>query len=292
LFRINSCRVIPMPEVSVIIPTFNRAAMLVDAVRSVLGQTFTDFELIVVDDGGSDDTSGRLAAWAARITLLRTRRQGVAAARNHGAASSAGRYLAFLDSDDLWLPEKLECQLSAHRARPQMRISHTDEIWVRRNRRVNPMRKHAKRGGRIFSYSLPMCRISPSSVIIERGLFEEVGGFDRRFCVCEDYELWLRITAQHPVLYLDRKLTIKRGGHADQLSAATWGLDRFRVKALLKLLESGALSQDQRQEALAETARKARILAAGYAARGKRRRAAYYESLAADTARMSLQKSV
>ena len=270
-----------MPEISVIIPTYNRAGMLGDAVGSVLGQTFRDYELIVVDDGSSDDIPRLLAAWADDITVLRTRRQGVAAARNYGVSNSAGRYLAFLDSDDLWLPEKLECQLSAHRNHPEMRISHTDEIWVRKGRRVNPKDKHAKRGGWIFRYSLPMCRISPSSVIIERSLFEEVGGFDRRFCVCEDYELWLRITAANQVLYVDRKLTIKRGGHPDQLSAAAWGLDRFRVKALLKLLNLGILSDDQRRDVCAELERKASILANGYAARGKTHRMEYYAGLAA-----------
>jgi len=270
-----------MPEVSVIIPTYNRAGMLGDAVGSVLGQTFRDYELIVVDDGSSDDTPRLLASWADKITALRTRRQGVAAARNYGVSNSAGRYLAFLDSDDLWLPEKLECQLSAHRVHPEMRISHTDEIWVRKGRRVNPKDKHAKRGGWIFQYSLPMCRISPSSVIIERTLFEEVGGFDRRFCVCEDYELWLRITAANQVLYLDRKLTIKRGGHPDQLSAAAWGLDRFRVKALLKLLDVVTLTKDQRRDVFAELERKTRILADAYEARGKRRQAGYYAGLAA-----------
>ena len=272
-----------MPEVSVIIPTYNRAGMLGDAVGSVLGQTFRDYELIVVDDGSSDDTPRLLASWADKITALRTRRQGVAAARNYGVSNSAGRYLAFLDSDDLWLPEKLECQLRAHYAHPEIRIGHTDEIWVRKGRRVNPKDKHAKRGGWIFQYSLPMCRISPSSVIIERSLFEEVGGFDRRFCVCEDYELWLRITAANQVLYLDRKLTIKRGGHPDQLSAAAWGLDRFRVKALLKLLGLGTLSRDQRRDVFAELERKTRILANAYASRGKSRQAGYYAGLAAES---------
>ena len=142
------------------------------------------------------------------------------------------------------------------------------------------MDKHAKRGGWIFEYSLPMCRISPSSVIIERSLFEETGGFDRHFCVCEDYEFWLRITARHQVLYLDKKLTVKRGGHADQLSAASWGFDRFRVKALLKLLDSGILNEQQRREASAELGRKARILEAGYTSRGKNRQAQHYANLA------------
>ncbi|HUU29501.1 MAG TPA: glycosyltransferase [archaeon] len=267
-----------LPEVSVIIPTYNRAHMLADAVGSVHGQLFRDFELIVVDDGSTDDTASVLAAsGAGEIKVIKTRRRGVAAARNIGAQAAQGRYLAFLDSDDLWLSEKLEVQLEVHAREPDALLSHTDEIWVRRGVRVNPMKKHAKRGGWIFEYSLPMCRISPSSVLIERRLFQEVGGFDERFCVCEDYELWLRITAHYPVLYIDRKLIVKRGGHSDQLSGSTWGLDRFRVMALEKLLQTEKLTDLQRRAAALELARKAAILSNGYRHRNKLRQAEKYD---------------
>lgn len=177
-----------LPEVSVIIPTYNRAHMLGDALRSVLGQSFTDFELIVVDDGSTDDTESLLSSWTGRLEVIKTNRRGVSASRNLGAQQAHGRWLAFLDSDDLWLPEKLELQLEAHHQQPEFLISHTDEFWVRRGVRVNPMKKHAKLGGRIFEYCLPMCRISPSSVLIDRGLFSRIGGFDQHYRVCEDYE--------------------------------------------------------------------------------------------------------
>jgi len=268
-----------LPEVSVIIPSFNRAHMLGDAVRSVLGQSFSDFELIVVDDGSTDDTPGVLNCWAGRLKVIKTRRRGVSASRNLGAERACGRWLAFLDSDDLWLPEKLELQLQAHHRQPDFLISHTDEFWVRKGVRVNPMKKHAKRGGWIFEYSLPMCRISPSSVLIDRELFSRIGGFDEHYRVCEDYELWLRITARHPVLYLDRKLVVKRGGHDDQLSSSHWGFDRYRVRAILKILESGILHNAQRLAALKEVEAKSHILALGYGKRNKKLQAARYGRL-------------
>ena len=268
-----------MPEVSVIIPTFNRGHMLGDAVRSVLGQSYTDFELIVVDDGSTDNTAGLLGCWAGRLKVIETRRRGVSTSRNLGAGSARGRWLAFLDSDDLWLPEKLESQIEAHHRQPKFQISHTDEFWVRRGVRVNPKKKHARRGGRIFEYSLPMCRISPSSVLIDRELFSRIGGFDTHYRVCEDYELWLRITARHSVLYLDRKLVVKRGGHADQLSSSHWGFDRYRVRAILKILESGILTDTQRLAALKELAAKSRVLALGYGKRNKKLQAARYRRL-------------
>lgn len=268
-----------LPEVSVIIPTYNRARMLGDAVRSVLGQSFTGFELIVVDDGSTDDTQRLLSSWAGRLEVIKTNRSGVSSSRNLGARKARGRWLAFLDSDDLWLPEKLELQLQAHHRQPEFLISHTDEFWVRRGVRVNPMRKHAKRGGRIFAYCLPMCRISPSSVLIDRGLFSRIGGFDRQYRVCEDYELWLRIAARHPVLYLDRELIVKRGGHEDQLSSSHWGFDRYRVRAIMKILESGILSASQRLAALKELAAKSHILALGYGKRNKKLQAARYRRL-------------
>ena len=268
-----------MPEVSVIIPSFNRAHMLGDAVRSVLGQSFTDFELIVVDDGSTDDTAGVLGSWAGRLEVIKTRRRGVSASRNLGAEHARTRWLAFLDSDDLWLPEKLEMQLEGHHRQPDFLISHTDEFWVRQGVRVNPMKKHAKRGGSIFEYSLPMCRISPSSVLIDRELFTRTGGFDTHYRVCEDYELWLRITALYPVLYLDRKLVVKRGGHADQLSSSHWGFDRYRVRAILKILETGMLTATQHLAALKELEAKSHILALGYGKRNKRLQAARYRRL-------------
>ena len=255
--------------------------MLHEAVESIMEQTFRDFELIVVDDGSSDGSSEMLAGYGNRLKIIRTGRHGVSAARNRGAAEAAGRWLAFLDSDDLWLPDKLEQQLNALEEEKTYLFCHTDELWVRRGRRVNPMKKHAKRGGRIFEYCLPMCRISPSSAIIDAGLFKSLGGFDRKYRVCEDYEFWLRLTAAEPVLYIDKPLLVKRGGHSDQLSQSHWGFDRWRVRAIRKVIESGILDSNQRAAAITELISKASVLENGYAKRGKRIQAERYKKLIA-----------
>lgn len=270
-----------MALVSVIIPTYNRCTMLREAVESVLGQTFQDLELIVVDDGGGDSTAQLLAGYGNRIKVIRTSRHGVSAARNTGARGAAGRWLAFLDSDDIWLPEKLECQLEAHNKQQEKKFSHTDEIWVRHGRRVNPMKKHGKRGGEIFEWCLPMCRISPSSAMIDAKLFWRLGGFDTRYRVCEDYEFWLRLTAREQVLFVDQPLLIKRGGHEDQLSSSHWGFDRWRVRALRGVITSGSLDSGQRLAALEELLRKAAVLEKGYAKRGKRLQALRYSRIMA-----------
>ena len=282
-----------MTAVSVIIPTYNRVRMLGDALQSVLNQTWRDFELIVVDDGSTDGTRELLNGFGDKLKVLSGPRHGVAAARNLGASAAKGYWLAFLDSDDLWLPEKLEFQLSVLRAQPEYRFCHTDEVWVRGGRRVNPMDKHAKRGGRIFEYCLPMCRISPSSAVIDSNLFVSLGGFDTSYRVCEDYELWLRLTAAEPVLYLDKPLLVKRGGHDDQLSRSHWGFDRWRVRAIGNVLRSTNLSPEQRAAALDELLRKAAILQKGYAKRGKRLQALRYKRIlaAAKVERAELRQS-
>ncbi|MBT8148199.1 MAG: glycosyltransferase, partial [Gammaproteobacteria bacterium] len=202
--------------------------------------------------------------------------QGVSKARNYGVARSSGDWLAFLDSDDEWLPDKLQRQMTALQQQPDYQLCHTEEIWIRNGRRVNPMTKHAKAGGHIFENCLPLCAISPSSVIIKRDLFEQVGGFDEQLPACEDYDLWLRICARNPVIFLEQPLIRKYGGHADQLSRKYWGMDRFRISALEKILQSGLLDDQQLAAATDILIQKCEILANGAAKRGNRERAAYY----------------
>ena len=108
------------------------------------------------------------------------------------------------------------------------------------------MKKHAKSGGHIFRQCLPLCVISPSSVMIQRSLFDEIGLFDESLPACEDYDLWLRICARHPVLFLQEPMIIKHGGHRDQLSRRYWGMDRFRIQALEKIIDAPGLSPADR----------------------------------------------
>jgi glycosyltransferase involved in cell wall biosynthesis len=266
------------PLVSVVIPTHNRWPMIAEAVQSVLTQTFGDFELIVVDDGSIDNTARLLSSCDSRLQVLSQPHTGVAAARNAGVARSRGKYIAFLDSDDLWSPAKLAIQADFMEHNPEMHICQTEEIWIRRGVRVNPKARHRKPSGDIFQRSLELCLVSPSAVMMTKELFYLAGGFDESFPVCEDYDLWLRIAVGHPVFLIESPLVTKRGGHVDQLSRSTWGIDRFRVLAIAKLLRAGLVGE-KRQWALDSIRQKISILAAGAAKRGKLDQARKFEAL-------------
>ena len=228
--------------ISVIVPTYNRAQQLPRALDSILCQSCSPKEIIVVDDGSTDETSALMTSEYPEIVFIQQQNTGVSSARNVGIKRASGDWIAFLDSDDEWLPEKLEIQMKALYENPGEKICHTNEIWIRNGKRVNPKKKHEKFGGWIFQKCLPLCCISPSSVIIHKSIFKEIGLFDYSLPVCEDYDLWLRITARNPVLYIEEPFLIKYGGHEDQLSKKYWGMDRFRIKSLEKIISSRVLS--------------------------------------------------
>jgi glycosyltransferase involved in cell wall biosynthesis len=269
-----------MLKVSVIIPTYNRLPMLKEAVDSVLAQNFEDFELIVVDDGSTDGTAEEIKKYGGRVKLFRVpQNRGVSVARNRGVLQARGKYVAFLDSDDLWVKGKLKTQVAFMEDNPQYPLCYTDEIWIRRGKRVNPKLRHAKYSGWIFEKCLPLCIISPSSAVIKRTLFSKVGLFDEALPVCEDYDLWLRITARYPVFFINKKLIIKRGGHPDQLSNRSWGNDRFRVIALEKLLSEPHISEEERSLILEEMKKKCRVLAQGFLKRGNEDEGRRYQEM-------------
>jgi glycosyltransferase involved in cell wall biosynthesis len=269
---------IPTLAVSVVIPTHNRAGMVGEAIESVLNQDFPDYEVIVVDDGSTDDTPDILCSFGGRIEVIRQENRGVSAARNRGIHCASGELIAFLDSDDLWLPGKLAAQVEFFQHHPDAVICQTEEIWVRNGRRVNPGFRHKKRSGMIFEPSLALCLVSPSAVMIRRKLFDTVGVFDESLPACEDYDLWLRIGLHHPVHLIDAPLIIKRGGHADQLSGAP-GLDRFRIASLRKLIESGQLDSGPRKAASAMLKEKCLIYANGCFKRNRNEEGGYYLKL-------------
>ncbi len=267
------------PLVSVIIPTFNRGWVIREAIDSVLNQTFGSFELIVVDDGSTDNTLDILAAYQDLITLIRQRNRGVSAARNRGVDSASGRFVAFLDSDDLWLPQKLNRQIEFFDSNPDALICQTEETWFRDGVRVNPGKRHRKVSGMIFGPSLHLCLVSPSAVMIKRSLFDEVGFFDESLPACEDYDMWLRVGYKHPIFLIDTPLIIKRGGHADQLSKNP-ALDKYRIKALKKILDQNVLSEKQHRAAIKVLQKKCAVYAAGCQKRGRTEEAEYYLQLA------------
>jgi glycosyltransferase involved in cell wall biosynthesis len=271
-----------VPRVSVIIPTYNRAALVKEAVASVLAQTYRDFELLVVDDGSTDGTLEALAAFGGKIRVLASPdRGGVSAARNAGIAAAQGEWLAFLDSDNLWLPEKLARQMAFMEANSRLLLSQTEEIWVRRGVKVNPPRTHKKEGGRIFLRSLERCLVSPSAAVLHRRLLDEHGGFDEDLPAAEDYDLWLRLSWRYDVGLLPEPLIIKRGGHGDQLSGQ-WGLDRWRIMALQKILTEPQLPVSYREAARRTLERKCAIYAQGCEKRGKTEEARHFRRLGSD----------
>jgi glycosyltransferase involved in cell wall biosynthesis len=277
------------PEASVIIPTYNRRAMVREAVASVLVQRDADFELIVVDDGSTDGTSEMLAQLdQVRIDRIDERR-GPAAARNRGVARASAPLIAFLDSDDIWAPDKLSRQLAYMREKPDCAISQTDEIWVRDGRRVNPGLRHLKRAGDIFLDSLQTCLISPSAVILKTDLFRALGGFDEYLEAAEDYDLWLRVLVDHEVGLLDQPLVTRLAGHPDQLSSSTPAIDRFRVIALLKLFANDRLV-DSRRNAVADVlVEKCRILQQGARRRDRGSESDLYEAIATNAAQWRIR---
>ena len=223
-------------NISVVIPTFNRRQTIGRSIDSVLNQTLFPSEIIVVDDGSTDGTSDYIQSNFPSIKLLSQPNKGVSAARNMGIKSANANWIALLDSDDEWFSQKLEKQVLALSQNPDVKLCHTEEIWFRNGVHVNQMKKHQKYGGHIFSKCLDICRISPSSVLFHQSLLDDVGYFDKDLKVCEDYDLWLRITAKYPVLYIDEPLLKKYGGHEDQLSKVKDGIESHRIKVLEKLI--------------------------------------------------------
>ena len=255
-------------NISVVIPTYNRRQTIGRSIDSVLNQTLFPSEIIVVDDGSTDGTCDYIQSNFPSIKLLHQPNKGVSEARNKGIRYADTNWIALLDSDDEWFPQKLEKQVMTLSQSPDIKFCHTEEIWIRNGVRVNQMKKHQKYGGHIFYKCLDMCRISPSSVLFHQSILDDVGYFDKDLKVCEDYDLWLRITAKFPVLYIDEPLIKKYGGHEDQLSRVKDGIESHRIKVLEKLIMQKFTSV-QRNAMLKTLIEKLTIFSIGAQKRGK-----------------------
>lgn len=270
-----------MPAVSVILTTCNRGSVLPEAIESILAQDFRDFELLVVDDGSTDDTAKRIKPCRSRLTVINhTTTRGVSAARNTGIVRSCGKLICFLDSDDLWKKKKLSSQIDFLRIHTDYKICYTGETWLRNGIWLNQKLKHQKFSGNIFEKLLPLCLISPSSIMVSRKILDQTGYFDESFPACEDYDLWLRIGCRFAIGYLKERLIIKRGGHGDQLSQKFVGLDKLRIKALIKILASGALTPSQADAVKKELRKKCQIYSRGCLKHNKAEESSFFLSIA------------
>ncbi len=273
---------------SIIIPTYNRKDFLNIAIHSVLTQRFNNYELIVVDDGSIDGTRDLVASIRdERLIYIYQENKGVAYARNRGLDIARGEWIAFLDSDDRWTEDKLEIVSQYIEKHPNCKIFHTQEVWFRRGELLNQKKRHRKPTGYVYQRALELCCISISTAVIHKSVFDAVGNFDEDFEACEDYEFWLRATHEFEVMLIDKSLTIKDGGRDDQLSFRVWGLDRFRIKALEKILFSGRLNARDYALTYAELKKKVDIYVNGAAKRGKVDEVKYYRNLLIRCARLS-----
>ena len=221
------------------------------------------------DDGSNDGTKEWVRQKYPNVKYIYQENSGVSSARNKGIKIARGDWIALLDSDDEWLPNKLSEQINKIKSNLDVKILHSNEIWIRNGVRVNQMKKHKKFGGYIFEKCLDMCRISPSSVMLKKEIFDYIGTFDESLKVCEDYDLWLRITSKYPVCFLDIPLIKKYGGHSDQLSKAHDGIEFYRIQSLQKILESKILSKPQTLLAIYTMVNKMNIYASGLEKRNK-----------------------
>lgn len=264
--------------ISVIIPVYNRYAMLIEAVESVRAQTYNWFEIIVVDDGSTDKTPDVFPSEYPRITYVYQKNMGPASARNRGVRCAHGEWVAFLDSDDLWKPDKLERQVRALTHHPRYAITYTGEEWIRNGKQVVQRDYQAKHSGWIYPYCLARCIVGISTLLMHRSVWESIGGMDESLPAAEDYDLWLRLAWQYPFLLVDRPLVVKRDGHPDQLSRQ-WGLDRYRIKALEKLVQEPLLRDSLKNITRYELCRKCDIVINGFQKHGKIEEAQYYKQL-------------
>ena len=263
-------------NISVVIPTYNRVELLKRSIDSVINQTIKPFEIIIVDDGSNDGTEAMVKKKYDSLKLIKQKNKGASAARNTGIKASSGEWICFLDSDDEWKNNKLEKQITFVANNSDYKFFHSNEIWIKNGKRINQKKKHKKYGGNIFKKCLDMCRISPSSVLINKNIFEEVGFFNENLIVCEDYELWLRICDKYKVFFIDEPLIIKYGGHQDQLSYSIDSIECHRIKALEYLL-STSLSKENRDYTIQMLISKISIYLNGLIKRGKKHEIAVYE---------------
>jgi len=253
-----------MPQVSVIIPTYNAARYLSDAIDSVLAQTYDEFEIIVVDDGSTDETPGVVNKYDSRVCYLSQQNAGVAAARNRGISESKGKYIAFLDADDTWFPNKLEKQMAVLAASEGSRVCYSAFLEVTQDLSPVGVRRSLRHSSAIEDLLLRGNVIgSICTVVAERELFEKLGGFDATLSQCADWDMWVRMGTETEFLYLDDVLVTYRQ-HGTNMSRNAALLETDSLRVLDKGFEMTGLADSLKKQRAKAYARNYMVLAATY----------------------------
>jgi len=231
-----------MPRLSVIIPAFNASSFISQAIESVLTQTYTDYELIVVDDGSTDDTASLVMRYGERLQYVYQKNQGLSSARNTGIAKAEGGLLAFLDADDYWGREKLEHQVTLLDSSAETGVVYTALKVVDSDGREIGERGCLRRG-HLFSSLLTKNYVTPSSAIVRRECLEKAGTFDENLSAAEDWDLWLRIAPFYPFDFVDLPLTFYRV-HEGSMHKDLDRMERNVFQVLDKLFKREALNQE------------------------------------------------
>jgi len=262
-------------KITVIIPTHNREKLLAKTLESVLNQTVEVDEIIIIDDGSTDDTKALILQYDNNIIkYINQKNNGVSSARNHGIRLASNKWLCFLDSDDIWETNKLEKQIQFHNENKHILFSHTDELWMFNQKIINQKKHQLKPSGFCFLENIPNTLIGASTVMIHKKVLEDVGYFDEELKACEDYDLWLRILRKYEIGLINQKLIIKVAGHEEQLSFTTKLMDTYRIKALQKHLDS-----DYKDILLTEIIKKCDILIKGAIKHNNEQIRDYYSQL-------------
>ena len=235
-------------NITAIIPTYNRHEKTVRAIESILNQTKPVDEILVIDDGSDETFMFECNSLKTSLRVLRhDSNKGVSAARNTGIRSSRNDWLAFLDSDDEWCPLKIEKQIQDQNSNPKILFFYTEENWLRNGKIVNKKKHQKKHSGRIFEECLKQCFIGASTLLLHKSVFDEVGLFDTKLTVCEDYDFWIRASHKFEIHFNDKPLINKYGGHEDQLSTKYIAMDYYRLLSLIKILKTLDLSLKERE---------------------------------------------
>jgi len=259
-------------KISVIIPTYNRAEFISKAIESVLEQSYKADEIIIIDDGSNDNTKEIVKNYP--VKYIYQENKGVSSARNKGIKKAKNEWVCFLDSDDIWEIQKLEKQVFFHKQNPHILFSHTDEKWLFNGKEIRQKPYQQKQNKLTFLDHTQNTFIGCSTVFIHKKIFDTLGMFDESLTACEDYDLWLRILREYELSFIDEKLIQKIAGHKNQLSFDTPLQDQYRIKSLLKHIDS-----PYSKEIKKEIVKRCEILIKGALKHGNKEVELYYSKL-------------